>query len=810
MFHFGQKLLFARKRWLFLATFSIAIIMASTISIFTSSEAIKASLQENAYQLYGEHSGVLIGIDATKEEVSAKTDGAGQYQIVNQYEIDVNKTATIGWMDKDALQLGHIDLLEGSFPIDENEVAIESSYLYLIDPNWKVGEEKSLHLNNQDVNVLLTGIVRDYSAKWSVPYDLDIGRNDFPNIFISQKHVDRGETNFLFKFNGNKNKVEKRSREFLEPYTMSGFINQKLLFEGLIDFNTISTSAFIFQTLIIITSICCVFTLFSYLHSNQRKNIAVLRSVGAKKEDIFRIYISQSIIIFFFSLLLSLPLQVIFYHGIIKSSFIQNNFSGINIVFMITVITIWLAIIFFIILGNSIYSIRKIDQYSTNELRREDFQIKHLKGWIAKIKSFAITQFALQILEYPKKVILALSTVVFSILMVLFSIYLQNESAGIWEADEDYFLSASEFTMMDQVEHLDMLINKASFFSREDVEKLEKTSGISYINKTPFMMDIHPLISSNIVTPAIQDWIRQFNPEKHKYHKQLIIPHVKYVLINEQNFNELYVNNDYQDFKGKIIISPPSESRNPNDSLIGEHLSFVRKSQGSGEEITTQEWTFEVYDVISGNNSNLAFLTDQSNALTIIMDEQTAFDHNLLPGYLELTIFTDDALSNKDAKHIDELIQRMSSLMPGSLYQNLNDFREEDTKISFYVGYLGKLAYAVSITLTVISIIVIFFSKYQSQKRRWGIYLSLGMTRKQVFQYLILEMIIYIGSAIVISLSIFLIAMKFLEHLYPIPFYLKYYCFVILFLYTLLLIGSIVLNKVMKRQSIFSMIRVED
>ncbi|WP_416738885.1 FtsX-like permease family protein, partial [Agathobacter rectalis] len=49
----------------------------------------------------------------------------------------------------------------------------------------------------------------------------------------------------------------------------------------------------------------------------------------------------------------------------------------------------------------------------------------------------------------------------------------------------------------------------------------------------------------------------------------------------------------------------------------------------------------------------------------------------------------------------------------------------------------------VSLILTAISVTIMIFSKYQTQKRHWGIYLSLGMSKNNIMQYVFSEIFIY-------------------------------------------------------------------
>jgi putative ABC transport system permease protein len=813
LFNLGWKLLISRKKWLFLITISLALIIAVTISIFTASESIKESLKENALENFGEHSGLLTNVNETKKAISKKTDSVGQYQLTGSINIDNKKVASVGWMDADAVMLGKISLIKGSLPSKGNEVAIESSYLRLIDPNWKIGEEKALCLNNTKTNVTLSGIVKDYSSQWSVPYELERGVNDLPNIFIPvDKETIGSTTNFLFKFSGSKKKVEEKTFRFLDNYSENGIFNENLYYKGLIDHDNITLVSFIFQLLTIITSLFCIVSLFSYFNTNQYNKIAIIKAIGSNNINIFKIHLFQIIIIFFISLLISIPFQVIFYFLIIKNSFNQGLFSTLNLFFIFSIVICWLIIIFLCVLFGSFRSITKVKHYSVNELlRRDEYQQSSINHWTRNIKTFTVKQLIIQLFAQPKHAVFTVFTLTLSLLIITFSLFLQKESAGIWDADEDYFISAQETYGYDTIDNLNVLLNEGITFSPQDVKRLENTDGITRIEKDPFMMDVHPLMKPEIVTPSIHGWINHFGPSNNKFHDLLIIPNISYVLIDKRAFKEIYRGQNYENFRDKVIITLPVQySEGARDTLKGRHVNFVKKTRKS-EELKTTEWEFEIYDVMDNSfNKTDNPLHIDKDEFTFIMDEQSAIDNGLFQGYKDLTIYTKNNLDNEEKQTIENLVHDMVSTIPGSLYQNLATFRIEDTKISSFVGLLGKMAFVVAVILSVVSVIALVFNKYQNQKRLWGIYLSLGMNKKQVLIFLILEITLYFGISVILSMIVFLLTMSLLDYIYPFILYLEYYFLAVIFLAALLLIGCFLLKKLINKQSIFSLIRIEE
>lgn len=246
MIKFSIKLLIARLKWFLVMTIALGITLAFITSLITSSEAIKTSLKNKAYKNYGEHSGLLIGIKESKSLLNNNNFDAGEYQLIDTLKISEDLSATIGWMNIDAFKIGHINLIKGKFPTNENEVAIESFYLEKLDPTWKLGDTKKLLINNNVTQVKLVGIIENYSAKWSVPYNIEKGVNDFPNILVANK--DNSLTsNFLIKFNKDPKENEEEMLKLLEIYNDQGIINEKLFYKGLNQYDNITNLTFFFK-----------------------------------------------------------------------------------------------------------------------------------------------------------------------------------------------------------------------------------------------------------------------------------------------------------------------------------------------------------------------------------------------------------------------------------------------------------------------------------------------------------------------------------------------------------------------------------
>ncbi|WP_026907596.1 FtsX-like permease family protein [Paucisalibacillus globulus] len=816
MFKLGYRLLVSRKGWFFLLITAIAIIISSIIAVSTATETIKIGLKEQAYSDYGEHTLVLLDTSKSKDTLYSSKDiqQIGEIKILGNLILQDQYIATVGTLDKLALEMGRIELLSGSFPERENEVVIESSYLSLIDKNWKIGEKKILNINNKSLELTLSGIAKDYSAKWTVSNNVQKGINDFPNIILSNKNkLEIESQNLLVQLKGNSgniDSIQEKASGLLAEHT--GFFNDRLFYNGLANYQDITTLSFVFQIIILLASFLCMYCLFYFFNFNQLRKLAVLKAVGSTNLNLIKLAFSQVFILLLISFLLSLPLLYILRKWIINNTFNISYLGPSNILNITVLVVLCIIVIFCITLYSSYLSINRIQNSSINGLLKESHSnnIKTKKPPI-EFKDFTLSKVLNQLLINPKHSLLVIFTLTLSILIINFSFFIEKESAGFWDTKVDYYLNSQEIYSYDVVNNLTVLDQEGLTFSKEKVNQLEENPSIKYIEKSPFMVDIHPLIKNNLLTPAIKSWLNGNNYSDITYYDDYIIPNVKYVLVDEYEFSKLYPNLVFEDLLGKVILHSPNNTQNTEfKKLNREPINFVQKKKESSS-YKTKNWDFEIL-----NTSNEPFnfmLNDSINTqysdFVIVMAEETAIKEGLFSGYNELSIYLEERIERIDIEQLESELSELIALTPGSIYQKISTLVKDDKRISLFVGYLGKLTFLISVILSIITTTIIVFSKYRILKREWGIYLTLGMKKKEIYYLLLLEMLFYLIVATILSLIVFSLS-QLLENLYPYFFYLRYFCFSVLFILLLITIGWYVIVIVIKHQSIRSLIREEE
>lgn len=247
------------------------------------------------------------------------------------------------------------------------------------------------------------------------------------------------------------------------------------------------------------------------------------------------------------------------------------------------------------------------------------------------------------------------------------------------------------------------------------------------------MVDVIPLITSQQKTKDITQWLDN-QGEIITYNQKWIVPNVKYEIIDKEEFSQLFPEDDYKAFRGKIMIFVPNKDGRKDanlNNLKGETIEFIKQEKHEGKLQKIKE-QFEVYSV---NNETYVKQINNKNKIsydgfTIIFDKDTMQNSKLFNGYMELGIFLDTNITENELKKIDDYVNQMIATVPGSLLQNIPEFIQNDTKITSLLGFLAKFSFIITFLLTVTSMFIIVFSKYQLQKKEWGIYLSLGMSKE--------------------------------------------------------------------------------
>ncbi|MBR3295161.1 MAG: ABC transporter permease [Clostridia bacterium] len=138
---------------------------------------------------YGEYHVIIH--DPSESDVeflsgSDRVEKIGQYVTYGNYSISgTDYHVTIGSFDENAIELGRIKLIDGTFPSTDDEICLEDHYrYYLYDDPLELGDNIELVLDSCTKSFRICGFIEDYSGCWLNIEELVVGYNDYPSGLV--------------------------------------------------------------------------------------------------------------------------------------------------------------------------------------------------------------------------------------------------------------------------------------------------------------------------------------------------------------------------------------------------------------------------------------------------------------------------------------------------------------------------------------------------------------------------------------------------------------------------------------------------
>lgn len=223
----------------------------------------------------------------------------------------------LGYLDEKGKELYNISVSEGKYPTEKGEIALERTTLDLINPDLKIGDTFTVFLRGQNAETQLDGLEeKSYrlvgilqNKKTNILRDGGGDGNRFiPSAFVSDgsdlpsggKEAKLAYLNLIKGDNGFSSWFDyMRSNGLIGEgeYSMHIFLySNKEQFQYS---NTFSTMIFIcvFAVILLISSSIGIINAINSNIADRKRQIGMLRTVGATKRQIRKIFIREAIII---------------------------------------------------------------------------------------------------------------------------------------------------------------------------------------------------------------------------------------------------------------------------------------------------------------------------------------------------------------------------------------------------------------------------------------------------------------------------------------------------------------------------------
>jgi putative ABC transport system permease protein len=812
----------------------LTISITTIASVFYVTQSIKSGLLNHSYETYGDYQVVLLEQERSeKNKLKEKHQDAqiGEAGLVGTIS-EEGLTLTVGWMDKSAFNIGRVKVKEGNKPKQNGEVAVEDSYLKTIAPNWAIGETRNFLFKGEEVTYKLVGIIDDYSSERSMPLDVEKGINDFPNIMISEKegekYNDSTTLNLLIKVEENIRNAEAESFQLLDEYGYNGYFNENLYYVGLIDYQTINKLTWLFLLFVVVVSGLTIAQLFNYFYSDHMKKIAMMRAVGAHLKHIYLLSFYQVTVLYLVSFFIAIPLIFLLSVAIMHTTFIETSFlfnlQMSDFIFLLIIVIGYFLLSLFLslipVIRNKQRAILEMLK-GRNERSVETVEIRHF---------FLIEQLWRQLVAQWKKNVLPILCISSSIFLFFFALFLAKETEGIVENDNYYYLSSQHGYTYQDVGGMTLLPESINI-NLEKVKQLSEHKGVDFIDKSPFTVDIFPLLTREQLSSSIIRWHNEFKEEdgdrneRDRTLENLIngltpIPNVTILTVNEEELKEItdyffQSSVDYDAFNDerKGLLFLPGDFLEEEVSVwINDTLLLGRVIENEHGKIELNKWNYTIEHVHHGEFTYPVRegILQERAGITLVVGERDAYLSDLFNGYYELSVYPKENIDLTLQEEIDSLTRELVVSIPGSLYQPIKEWILEESKLPNFLKVLSMLLFIVSIIFSFISIAVTMYGRFMTKKHEWGVFRALGMTKRMMTTCLASELAVYLMISTTLSILPCVLVILFVNHIHSTAQYMSYLFFSILFVVLILIVGSFSLLKLIINKPISALLRIEE
>ncbi len=770
--------------------------MTTMISIILSGQLIKQLSYEQASSLYGEHQGTIFFQEDLSEFNEIQTDTLiGNVGLVETTAID-DLDVTIGWFDETALDISNLNLIEGQFPKESGEIAIEESYLTAFAPDWQLGEKRAITIDDRPHDYTLVGRVEDYSARWTVPMNVKRGIDDFPNFFIHHTEVQKSEkqeiVQHLIKFDQANPKKTEQFADLLTAVNYEGYLNSNLIYNGLIDYDNITMFSIMFSLVLFIILIIILYQLFSYYFIDYRKKLAIMRANGATKGDLQFILLGQLVFIHLLGFIISVPAVYVVTSIIVRASYFETISEDFNPINGIILCIFFYAIVFIFNCISIIYISSRENSTIIASIKGNRFNTTpHLK--IFSNKPFIYTIIIKSYRLHLKRAIFIVLSIISIIFICFTTLVMSKEAEGVWIGEDDfYYLSADTGTSF-IIKNKLPIFDQPFLFNTKASNIIEQSELVHFVDRDILSANITPLIKNEEQTASIQTWNEyhsMYYDVEEKHHSEVAplidgyspLLNANIVTVNEEEYAHLYnyffhEKEDYIKFRenSEAIMFFPGMSKKEGQQLEDLPIRFGKLAETETNRFEITSWDYKIKKVYTSEYT-LPIADNVSHyreGVTFVIAEETAIQKGLIDGYTELFIYPRKGINELERLTLERQIQNLSFNIPGSMYQPMLEWLEEDRKIHNYLDLLISLLIPIILLVSSLVIFINLYSNFKLRKFEWGVYRAQGMSQNLMRLAIVSEIFItFLISALIstipclIFLSIFPTTYSFNVYVY--------------------------------------------
>lgn len=706
---FAAKNIKSRKKRYALMITGIILAMVFSSSILFFATSMVSSMKEMSRNSYGNCDVVLFNTDEEMMRTAYEDDIVTDYGFghiigyVEPLSEEETKGVSVGFLDEKAKELSYISFLEGGYPQNDGEIALEKSALVRLAPDAKVGDTIKIKFYNRNGSEIsedygeksykLVGIARNKLSNIGQRYDLGSLFESVPSAFVySGAETELGGKEGLCCYM-NYSRISTptdttgygRFRDYLNEkgYEREAWTDV-LQNDNYLFWNTSAATTSIFAVILIgvllIASCLGIVNTFNSNLKERKKQIGMLRTVGATKRQIITIFGREA----FFISLLSAPVSVAVSYFLVKAA---TKLLGEDFIFVPNIWVLLLCALFSVccVMFAALIPLVSASKVSPMASIRDTQMMRKMKTKRIKTKK----SFDMPALLAKRNLIFfrGKQTVV-SILLIItivvscygFSFYEDFKNENYYYYSYDYSVYMARHSIYNE------LLNIA------DVETGYNENQKRDILLSPYVEKINGAQSCNVLvrTEEIPDFIRTIN---YFGFNQLFKPSLDEKLenINADNIDEYYgqYSDTYYEAKDRYAISENFY----NIELVSLEPEILEKLENnvvsgkinidkimSGDEVIVYA-ADQIGITVETNEEGLVSgchylynedVTSDSNCIVTAQSDYKAGDK------LDLSILTGDELKSEENEFPENCERKDKTVTIGAVVNELPDMFSEE------------------------------------------------------------------------------------------------------------------------------------
>lgn len=714
-----------RKRMVFtIIGIILSIMLMTALSVMIDGDS--AGRAENIKNEKGYYHLNVKNLNKGQLEVLRKTESIeklGHEERRGDYYIEGHEFAVSGAiLDIEAIEMFRLELVSGSFPVAENEIAVNETISKRIKPAPKPGDTILLKGVNKNIEqeFIISGI---YKSDYYPFYNAAIMSNNCP-----QEIVDGLKTNKTYiKFKEGVNvKEEFRSLAQTADITSANFVvfNSELLtaMGQQIDWSNL-VSKLIFSLIICLATIAAIYNVFYISVIERIKHYGILRSVGSSPKQIRRLVIVEGLLLAFIALPFGLLLGILLAWGmhIYMPDVISNSAKfivlprSLIITALIGLFTIFLSTIKPAKVAGRISPIEAISN-TGYKLGKEKIKVRRWQSILNKITGISGLMAYRNLWRNKKRFLVTVFSMCLCSVMFIAFTYLLATTFEI--AEKDYKVPMTYSIVMNSSGKGESGLCEEEYRKAINISGIERVEGLRYLN--------FAMLERN------KDQVGEGFKQKQNYagdNIQCQVIGVENEVIQRAVLKSGNIQDVLRGDKNSVIVV--------NNWPANSRKTGLLKQFEVGEEITFSIWdpinnkakNYNVKVAAIANDSPSYWGRERSNDIKIIFKNSNFSKMFELQDYQKYDIYTArDANKDKIYKELSEI----SGTIPGSVvmyYEKIyKDGMEQVNKIkAFYLGIIGILS-----LIGVFNIFNSISAGLIMRTREFATLKAVGMTDKQI------------------------------------------------------------------------------